>query len=134
MISVESIVVIIGIAEKNNDTYDGARNGDVQELQKAPDIQEMYKGINEFKKGYQPRACIKRKNVGRVVANTTSILSRWEQFYSHLLNVNQSTNLNVSEIYTVEPDIPEPCVVEAEFAIDNLKKKTEGSRIRSCPI
>jgi len=42
------------------------------------------------------------------VADTSSILSRWEQFYSNLLNVNQSSSLEESEIYTVKPDIPEP--------------------------
>ena len=39
----------------------------------------------------------------------TSLLSRWEQFFSNLLDVNQSTNFEGSEIYTVEPDIPESC-------------------------
>ena len=48
----------------------------------------MYKGINEFKKGYQPRAYVIKKQDGTIVADTTSILSRWEQFSSNLLNVN----------------------------------------------
>ena len=56
------------------------------------------------------------------MADTTSILSRWEQFYSNLLNVNRSTNFEGSEIYTVEPDITEPSIVEVEIAIENLKK------------
>ena len=47
----------------------------------------MYKGINEFKKGYQPRTYVINKHDGTIVAGTTSILSRWEQFFSNLLNV-----------------------------------------------
>jgi hypothetical protein len=39
------------------------------------------------------------------VADTTSILIRWGQFFSNLLNVNQSTNHEGSEIYTAEPEI-----------------------------
>ena len=70
------------------------------ENSKNEDIHEMYKGIIEFKKGYEPRAYVIRKYDCRIVADTTSILSRWEQFYSNLLNVNQSTNLEGSEIYT----------------------------------
>ena len=48
----------------------------------------MNKGINEFKKGYQPRPYVIKKYDGRIVANTTSLLTRWEQFFSNLLNVN----------------------------------------------
>ena len=47
----------------------------------------MYKGINEFKKGYQPHAYVIKKHDGTIVAETTSIISRWEQFFSNLLNV-----------------------------------------------
>ena len=64
----------------------------------------MYKGINEFKKGYQPRAYIIKKHDGTIVADTTNILSRWEQFFSNLLNANQSTSQEGSEVYTANPD------------------------------
>ena len=47
----------------------------------------MYKGINELKKGYQPRAYVLKKHDGTFVANITNILSKWEQFFSNLLNV-----------------------------------------------
>ena len=77
---------------------------------------------NEFKKGYQHCAYIIKKDDGTIVADTTSILSRWDQFLSNLLNVNQSTNLEGSEIYTVEPDIPEPSLIEVKLAIENFKK------------
>ena len=63
------------------------------------------------------------------LTDTTSILSRWEQFFSNLLNVNQSSSLKGGEIYTIEPDIPEPSLVEVELTIENLL-----SRSRSYPI
>ena len=72
----------------------------------------MYKGINEFKKGYQPSAYVIKKHDGSIVADTTSILRRWEQFFSNLINVNQSTSQEGSEVYTAEPDIPEPSLIE----------------------
>ena len=40
------------------------------------------------------------------------MLVRWEQSFSDLLNVNQSTYREGSEIYTAEPDIPEPSFIE----------------------
>ena len=36
-------------------------------------IQQMYKGTNEFRKGYQPRAYVIKKHDGTIVADTTSI-------------------------------------------------------------
>ena len=59
----------------------------------------MYKGINEFK-DYKPRAYVVRKDNGIIVADTTSRLNGREQFYSNLLNVNQSTGLEVK--YTLQ--------------------------------
>ena len=87
----------------------------------------MYKGINEFKKGYQPCAYVIKKDDGTIMAEAANMLSRSEQFYSNLLNVNQSTNHEGSEIYTVEPDIPKPSLVEVELTVEKLKKhKTPG--------
>ena len=39
----------------------------------------MYKGINELNKGFQPRAYVINKDHRTTVADTTSILSKWEQ-------------------------------------------------------
>ena len=66
-----------------------AKVNKLEENSKNKNIREMYKGINEFKKGYQSRAHVIKKHDGTIVADTTSILSRWEQFFSNLLNVNQ---------------------------------------------
>ena len=68
----------------------------------------MYKGMNESKNGYEPRAYVKNKHDSTIKADSTSILSRWEQFFSNLLHVNQSTSHEGSEVYAAEPDIPEP--------------------------
>ena len=48
---------------------------------------EKNKGINKLKKGYQPRAYVIKKHDSTIVANTTSMISRWEKFFSNLLNV-----------------------------------------------
>ena len=85
----------------------------LEENSKNKNIREMYKEIHEFQKGYQPRAyVIKKKGDGTIVADTTSILSRWEQFLSNLLNVDQCNSHEESEVYTAEPDIPELSLTE----------------------
>jgi hypothetical protein len=54
------------------------------------------------------------------VADTTSILSSWDQLYSNLLNVNKNYSLEESEICTGELDISEPSLLEVELAIKTL--------------
>ena len=68
-----------------------AKVNTLEDNSKKKNIREMCKWINEFKKGYQPRDFVIKKHDSTIVANTTSILSRWEQFFSNILNVNQST-------------------------------------------
>ena len=43
----------------------------LEENSKNKNIQEMYQGINEFKKGYQPRAYVIKKHDGTFIADTT---------------------------------------------------------------
>ena len=45
-----------------------------------------------------------------------------EQFFSNLLNSNQSTSHGGSEVYTTGPDIPEPSLIEVELTIEKLKR------------
>ena len=65
---------------KNKRAYMKAKVNKLEENSKNKNIPETYKGINEFKKGYQARAYVMKKYDGTNVADTTSILSRWEQF------------------------------------------------------
>ena len=49
--------------------------------------------------------------------DTTSILSRWEQFYSNVLNFHRISSLDGPGIYTAKPDIPELSLLEVEMPI-----------------
>ena len=108
------------IFRKKKRDYMKAKVNKLEENSKNKNIREMYKGINEFKKGYQPRPFVIKKHDGAIVADITSILSRWEQFFNNLLNVAQSTRHEGSEVYTAVPDIPEPSLIEVELAIEKL--------------
>ena len=48
----------------------------------------MYKGINEFKKGYQPRAYVIKKHDGTIVAAYTvhKTIVKYEFYYKPLIN------------------------------------------------
>ena len=47
----------------------------------------MYRGINDFKKGYQPRTLIVKNEKGDLVADSHSIMTRCRNYFSQLLNV-----------------------------------------------
>ena len=81
----------------------------------------MYRGINDFKKGYQPRTIIVKDKKGELVADTHSIMARWRNYFSQLLNVHEDNDVRQAEIHTVEPLVPEPSVFEVELAIGKLK-------------
>ena len=85
--------------------------------------------INEFKKGYQPRTYAIKKHDSTIIAVTNSILSRWKQFFINLLNFNLITNHDGREIFTVEPVIPEPSLIEIEPICYRELKKHKAPKV-----
>jgi len=49
-------------------------------------IRDLYRGINDFKKGYQPRTFIVKDEKGDLVADSHTIMTRWKNCFSQLLN------------------------------------------------
>jgi hypothetical protein len=78
-------------------------------------------GINDFKKGYQPRTNIVKNEKGDLVADSHSIMARWRNYFSQLLNVHGVNDVRQTEIHTAEPLVPEPIASEVELAIEKLK-------------
>ena len=81
----------------------------------------MYRGINDFKKGYQPRCNIVKDEKGDLFADSYSIVARWRNYFSQLFNVHGVKDDGKAEIHTAEPLVPEPSISEFELAIDKLK-------------
>ena len=79
----------------------------------------MYRGISDFKKGYQPRTNVLKYEKGDLVVNAHSILARWKNYFSQLLNIHGVNNVRQTEIYTAEPLVP-----EVELGIEKLKCHT----------
>jgi hypothetical protein len=81
----------------------------------------LYRYINEFKKGYQPRINIIKDENGNLLPDPQNILNRWKNFFNQLLNVHGVRDVRQMDIHTAEPLVPEPCLVELEIAIGILK-------------
>jgi len=88
----------------------------------------LHRGINDFKKGYQPRIIIVKDEKGDLVTDSHSILARWWKYFSQLLNVHGVNDVRQTKIHTAEPLVPEPSAFEFELATERLKShKSTGT-------
>jgi hypothetical protein len=96
----------------------------IEELEtnsKLKNVRDLYQGINDFKKGYQPRTNMTKDKQGDLVVDSHSILARWRNYFSQVLNVHGVNHVRQAEIHTAELLVPEPSVSEIGLAIDKLK-------------
>ena len=85
-------------------------------------IRDLYRGINDFKKGYQPRTNTVQDDKGDLVADTHSILARWRNYFFQLLNVHGDKDFRQAEMHTAQPLVPLPSAFEVDLAIEKLKR------------
>jgi hypothetical protein len=69
---------------------------------------------------------------GDMFADSHSILNRWRNYFSQLLNVHNVSDVRQIEICTVESLVPGPSHLEVEIAIANLKKYKSLSSDQIC--
>jgi hypothetical protein len=96
----------------------------IEELEtnsKINNIRDLYKDINDFKKGDQPRTIIVKDEEGDLVADSHSITARWRNYFSQILNVHAVNDVRQAEIHTAEPLVPELSALQVELAIENQK-------------
>jgi hypothetical protein len=82
----------------------------------------LYRGINEFKKGYQPRINIIKNDNGNMLGDPQCVLNRWKNFFNQVLNVRGVHVVRQMEIHTAELLVPEPSLVDVEITIRKLKR------------
>jgi hypothetical protein len=68
----------------------------------------LYWGINEFKKGYQPRTNLVKDKRGGLLADPHKILNRWKNYFCQLLNVNRVGGVGQTEMHKAEPSVQIP--------------------------
>jgi UDP:flavonoid glycosyltransferase YjiC (YdhE family) len=88
---------------------------------KIKNVRELYRGINDFKKGYQPRTNIVKDEQCDLVVDSHSILARWRKYFSQTLNVHGVKDVRQAEIHSAELLVLEPSVSEFELAIEKIK-------------
>jgi hypothetical protein len=81
----------------------------------------LYRYINEFKKGYQPRINIIKDENDNLLADPQSVLNRWKNLFNQMLNIRGVHDVRQMDIHMAEPLVLEPSLVKAETAIGKLK-------------
>jgi hypothetical protein len=107
--------------KKKKKAYLKAKIEELETNSKIKNIRDLYRGINEFKRGYQNRTNIVKDYKGDLVADFHGILARWRNYFSQILNVHGVNDVRLAEIHTAELLVPEPSVSEIELAINKLK-------------
>jgi hypothetical protein len=95
---------------------------------KNKNIRDLYRGINAFKKVYQPRTNLVKDEKGDLLADPHKLVNMWMNYFCQLLNVQRVGGIRQTEIQTAEPFVPEPSVSEVDVAIGKLKSyKSPGA-------
>jgi hypothetical protein len=89
---------------------------------KNKNIRDLYREMNEFKRGYQLRNNVVKYENGNLLTDSHNPLNRWKNYFSQLLNVHNVRDVRQMEIHTAEPLVPGPSRLEVENAIAKLKK------------
>jgi hypothetical protein len=104
--------------------------GKINELEtnNKRNIRDLYRSINEFKKGFQPRINIIKDENGNLIADPQNVLNRWKNFFNQVLNVHGVHYVRQMDIHMAEPLVPEPRLVKVEIAIGKLRSyKSAGT-------
>jgi hypothetical protein len=84
-------------------------------------IRDLYREINEFKRGYEPGNNLLKDENGDLLADSHNILNMWKNYFSQLLNVHNVSDVRQIEVHMAEPLVPGPSHLEVEIAIAKFK-------------
>jgi hypothetical protein len=71
---------------------------------------------------YHPRNYLVNDKNGDLLAESINILNRWKNYFSHVLNMHNVSDIRQIEVHMAEPLAPGPSSCEVEIAITELKK------------
>jgi hypothetical protein len=81
----------------------------------------VYRGINYFKKGYQPRSNLVKHENGDLLADSHNILIRWKNYFPQLMNIriHRANDVRQIEIHTGEALVPDPSLLRLKLFLQN---------------
>jgi hypothetical protein len=106
------------------------RDMSLKHIEKNRNIRGMYRGINEFKKGYQSRTDFAKDEKSDLHTDPLSVLNMLDSYFLKLLNVHGVNSVKQAEICTAELLVLmlKHSSFEVEITIEKLKRhKTSGT-------
>jgi hypothetical protein len=98
-----------------------AKFDELETNRKIKNIRDLYRGISDFKKGYQHISNMVKDENNGLFTDSHNILARWRKHFSQLFVVHGVSNVRQTEIHTAETLVPEPSATEVEMTILNQK-------------
>jgi hypothetical protein len=84
---------------------------------KNKNIRDLYRGIDEYKRGYRPRSNLVKDENDDLISDSLNNLNRWKSYCSKLLNIHNVSDVRQIEIHMAEPLVPVPSQLEVEISI-----------------
>jgi hypothetical protein len=84
-------------------------------------ISGLYRGINEFKRGYQLRSNLAKDVNGDLLADSHNTLNRWKNYFSQLFNMHSVSDIIQMEIRTAEPLLSDPSLLRLNDYCSNYR-------------
>jgi hypothetical protein len=66
---------------------------------KNKNTRDLYRRINEFKRGYEPRSNLVKDENGDLLADSSNIVNMWKSYFSQLLNVHSVSDIRQLDIH-----------------------------------
>ena len=91
---------------------------------------KFYQGVTKRRSGYTPSTAFCNDKSGKLITEKQGVLSRWQEFFSELLNGDHSRMTPQEEtlVFNSNEDVPQPTTEEVRSAIQRLKNnKSAGS-------
>jgi len=89
-----------------------AKTEELETNGKINNIRDLYRGMNDVKKGYQPRTGIVKDEKGDLVADSHSFMARWRNYFSQILTLRRLMSyiygapiLDVSRSHTTQQSV-----------------------------
>jgi hypothetical protein len=82
-------------------------------------IRDLYRGINEFKWGFQSRNNLVKNEKGDLLAYSHNILNRSKNYFSQLLNVQNVSDVRQIDVHTAEPLVSGPVILRLKLLLQS---------------
>jgi predicted site-specific integrase-resolvase len=89
---------------------------DIARNSKNKNIRDLHRGVNECKRGYQPKSNLMKDENGDLLADSHRIVNKRKNYFSQLWNMHNDSEVRQIEVHTAEPLVRGTCCFESEIS------------------